>query len=461
MTEDWKAAAAAEAQALFAGTFMVNAAVNFAGLTPRAIQYLRAAPVLLAARLERRQLQASFEGGRKLRDIMAAARFPLALRKLAPAAIGAATPTVFRMFNNMPPSLLSQIIPDDAQHQRRWLYLLLEWGRRRMGVMANVGPDHAEHPFFWAAERLAGLIGDHIDPAEVRRVADFAYAPDVLFNPDWGWRRAVEAAGQWERRRQRVALQRVVVVDGAGRRYEALVDAIAGIQIRHLSPAQRFDPHEVLDKGGHDDETTIGAVAFRALRTAAALHDEGARMEHCVANYAGDVASGAAHIFSVLRDGRPVATLELDRTYSISQLQGFRNRPPAPDVRDAAQAFSRLLGGQVAEPARAYGGERRWVGERGDDFPVQRQLQWRVIDAADVRLELGIDWAAPREEAVAIVPRWPRPEVREAIDLRVVIERETRRQIERHINEFTAAAARTGQQLEAFARAMNRARQRR
>ncbi len=461
MTEDWKAAAEAEARQLFAGTIMIDTAVYLAGLTPRAIQYLKAAPILVGSRLGRTQLQASFEGGRKLRDIMTAARLPMALRKLSPAALGAAQPSLFRLFNNMPPSTLSQIIPASAQHQRRWLRLLSEWGRRRLDVAANAGPDHAEHPFFWAAERLAGqLVGD-IDLAEVRRVADFAYAPDVLFNPDWGWRRAVEAAVQWER--QGLRIQRVIIVDGRGRRYEGFLNAGRGVEIlRHLPPERRFDPHEVLDKGKHDDETTIGAVTFRALRTDAALRGEGARMEHCVASYAGDVASGAAHIFSVLRDGRPVATLELNRTYKISQLQGFRNRPPALDVRDAAQAFSRLLGGQVAEPAPAHVGERYWVGEGGDYFPVQRQLQWGAIDRGAARVELGFDWAIPRQEAEAIVPRWPRgQEVREAIDLRAAAEREARRQIDRHITEYTAAALRAGQQLEALGRAMNRLRQRR
>lgn len=56
---------------------------------------------------------------------------------------------------------------------------------------------------------------------------------------------------------------------------------------------------------------------------------EGEAMGHCVGGYAGNVASGRTHIYS-LRDpaGRPHATIEVDGVDSVRQIKGKGNRPP-------------------------------------------------------------------------------------------------------------------------------------
>jgi hypothetical protein len=91
--------------------------------------------------------------------------------------------------------------------------------------------------------------------------------------------------------------------------------------------------------------SSCSGYRFVQLATAEALREEGDAMHHCVRSYWGDVAAGACLIFSVRRDGKRVATLEVIRASSslrdvmIGEFRGMANSDPDRETIRAAQAW--------------------------------------------------------------------------------------------------------------------------
>ncbi len=81
------------------------------------------------------------------------------------------------------------------------------------------------------------------------------------------------------------------------------------------------------------------------LNTVAAVLAESAAMENCLDQYAAHLAYGRIRVFSVRRDGRPIADVELalrsdDTTMpTIAQVRGPRNRRAPPSVWQAVHAW--------------------------------------------------------------------------------------------------------------------------
>ncbi len=92
---------------------------------------------------------------------------------------------------------------------------------------------------------------------------------------------------------------------------------------------------------------------FVGLTTVAGVLAESVAMENCLDQYAAHLSYGRIRVFSVRRDGRPVADVELalrsDETTMpmISQVRGPRNRRASPAVWQAVHAW---LGAQVFRP---------------------------------------------------------------------------------------------------------------
>jgi hypothetical protein len=92
-----------------------------------------------------------------------------------------------------------------------------------------------------------------------------------------------------------------------------------------------------------------GGVSFVALQTGKALQAEGAAMRHCVATYWQNVINSKSRIYSILKDGSRVATLELSNRpinyrwatsrYQVRQLVGACNSRPTPEVTKAVGTF--------------------------------------------------------------------------------------------------------------------------
>ena len=95
-----------------------------------------------------------------------------------------------------------------------------------------------------------------------------------------------------------------------------------------------------------------GGLSFVALQTGKALRAEGAAMHHCVASYWQNVVEGRSRIYSIVENGRRVATLEL--TGRLTQYKG-PNATLTASVRDIGQRgryqTSQLVGACNSRPA--------------------------------------------------------------------------------------------------------------
>jgi hypothetical protein len=295
-----------------------------------AIEYIEQAPVIVAAATRgqrhisgsecafvQEQLSNMCESGAKLRDVMHTYGLPLPLRLLDARALTASRTTVIRRLALLNPSTLAQIIPASRKDQNAWLQALDLW----CSSMAR--RDDPRCLFFeWAAIKYSGIR--YGETPGVHHMVDFVLAHPNTFNPRWTLDRARAEEHKWH-----MELARNETVDDdedLGSRPDTIID---------------YAPLPLLWK--HDD------LSFVALQTREALHAEGAAMLHCVASYWWSVASGWSRIYSVLKNGSRVATVELTTNderykwgktrYRVRQTVGARNSRPTPEVVEAVGSF--------------------------------------------------------------------------------------------------------------------------
>lgn len=265
--------------------------------------------------------------GMKLKAAMAEFHLPYPMRKLRSTAIAPGYARVIWDMRSIPPSSLSQAIPDRPNHQRAWLNALVE-ARRRSEVRGRSFPDGA---FRWLAMRLGGSTPKRYGYKHLAR-----HAADVsdmllvgLFNPVWTFEEALAAHARWVTElAKRDSLGKFVKTYGVGMDHE--VDYVP-------------QPNEARHIGGYE---------IVPLRSGEALFEEGAYMRHCVASYMKDLLSAGSCIYSIRKDGRRVATLELTSGYapvSIKQIKGPCNAAVAKDVMRAAEAF--LASASIKRPS--------------------------------------------------------------------------------------------------------------
>jgi hypothetical protein len=304
------------AEKLFTNQGLHAGARAFALSHPRAIQYLEQAPVLAFAAMFGgpgvRRVNALYmnhkvtplcEQGVKLSELMRSFGLPLPLRRIKASILCPKLKDAVRALSAMPPEVLGRIIPEKPGQQRRWLLGLAMW-RSRLAQKSR-SPDHL---FEWAAEagsRTSPQIRDYGD------LVDFA-ASGEPFNTAWGWPRAKEEAELWHDR-----------LDG---------DRIA----RQL----KIKPDFQIDLGYHPDVETCADLTFVAMRTPKAITTEGRTMRHCVASYIPNVMHGDCHIVSVRSGREHVATLELDRAWTVRQLKGKYNAAPTAATRAASELYA-------------------------------------------------------------------------------------------------------------------------
>jgi hypothetical protein len=295
-----------------------------------AIDYIEQAPVIVLAvtrgrahvsRSERafvqEQLGSMCESGAQLRDVMRAFGLPLPLRLLDARVLTARRATVIRRLALMNPSTLAQIIPATQQKQNAWLQALDKWCD---GMAARSERNRNRCLFFeWAAASYPGVTYGEADGA--RHMADFVSARADTFNPRWTLGRARAEEQKWH-----AELARVEMAERTGVALDTAID---------YTPLPLLWEH--------------GGLSFVALQTGKALRAEGAAMRHCVGTYWPNIASGRSRIYSILENGKRVATLELSNRltgyrwgtsrYQVRQLVGARNSRPAPEVARAVGTF--------------------------------------------------------------------------------------------------------------------------
>lgn len=303
------------ARAIYPNQGMHRNAEFIASLDPRAIDYLRQAPVLAAAfgvkantRADRLYVAMRIGGpisrGERLRSVMSAVGIQTPLRKLVGYAIQPFMSDFVRELNDLTPSALSQAIPDKPGAQRQWLSSLKDY-RYRMRLN-NQSPRKG---FQWIAR-----YGTRCENGQAADIADFiARNPSVDFDR-WSFERMQNEIELWhDRTAADVSLSKF------------------GIGIK---------PSTVIDLSDWPDHVECGGFEFFKLATPSMVMEEGRRMRHCVASYIPRVMNGGCHLYSIRAEMRRMATLEIVGK-SVTQLKAFGNRLPHRAVAAAAQKFVR------------------------------------------------------------------------------------------------------------------------
>lgn len=259
----------------------------------------------------RREARRAIEGGKSLRDAAGAIGLPIWLRKLPPQAFL----TPFGRLPSEPGTVarLVSLIPAQAGMTAAWLDRVLvayHTGRPELAV--------------WTAQHYRGP-GPAATSEGFLRVLAWAWhggqpglrAADLLtqrWTPNIGVRRAASEAALW---RERIALDLMLgpgisdswLADGSGNGYE-----------------------------------------FVGLRTADDFIAEARVMDNCLDRYSGRLSGGAVRIFSIRRNGLPVADVEIavhERELgmpAVTQLRAPRNRRASLEIWQATYAW---LGGQA------------------------------------------------------------------------------------------------------------------
>lgn len=100
-------------------------------------------------------------------------------------------------------------------------------------------------------------------------------------------------------------------------------------------------------------DASLGGFEIVALRTVDDFVAESVAMENCLDQYAAHLAYGRVRIFSIRKDGRPLADVEIttkgedSNSVALSQVRGPRNRRAAPAVWQTVHAW---LAGQTVRP---------------------------------------------------------------------------------------------------------------
>ena len=247
---------------------------------------------------------------------------------------------ILDQLNQIPPASLADAIPEGAAAQDCWLHALARWS----DAVARLFDQPGRH-FAWAARALRDR-----PPAELaglEDIADFLAEPGAPFSPDWTYAEA------------KVARQRYG-------RY--LVDGIETFNCAR--------PLDEIDYGWFPVLDVVAGHTFVALRSRAALEDEGAAMRHCVATYFDQMESGRSRLYSVRRGVIRVATLELTRSGRLAQLCGPRNAKVDHRVADAAAMFAYLV--QVAVERKMPAREPHEPGDVGQGRAAAENLLHRL-----------------------------------------------------------------------------------
>jgi hypothetical protein len=303
------------ARSMFPNQGMHRNAEFIASLHPRAIDYLRQAPVLAAAfgvkantRADRLYVAMRIGGpiarGERLRAVMAAVGIATPLRKLVGFAISPGMADFVRELNDLTPSALSQAIPDKPGAQRAWLSSLRDY-RHRMRLH-RVSPKIG---FSWIARHAS-----RCEPRQASDFADFIVHHRSADIDRWSFERMQNEVELWHDR--------------------TAADQSLGKYGFSLAPST------VIDLSDWPDHVEVGGFEFFKLSTPSMIMEEGRRMRHCVATYIPRVMNGACHLYSIRAEMRRMATLEIvGRT--VLQLKAFGNRAPHKAVTAAAARFVR------------------------------------------------------------------------------------------------------------------------
>lgn len=302
-------------RAIFPNQGMHKNAMFIVGLHPRAIDYLEQAPVLAAAfgvkrntKTDRLYIATRIGGpihrGEKLRAVMAAVDIARPLRKLKGSSVMPYMSEFVRDLNDIDTSTLSQSIPERPGAQQAWLRSLRDY-RHRMRII-GASPRTG---FTWMARHA-----HRCEKGQSSDIADFVARNPIPDIDRWSFERMTNEVTLWHDR---------LAADRDLKQY--------GDVIR---------PDTVIDLSDWPDHAELAGFEFFKLATPSMLMEEGRRMRHCVASYIPRVISGSCHLYSIRREMRRMATMEIVNG-RVVQLKGVLNRQPSNAVVHAAKLFVR------------------------------------------------------------------------------------------------------------------------
>jgi hypothetical protein len=217
-------------------------------------------------------------------------------------------------------------MPESLMEMKLWL--------RCISLAHSVGPDFVQ----WTARHATEVGGS---PGEViailRDIADWVLAcyrasvPPHIRRAILGDRRSLDAKGdQFVHRQFNSEMSLATVTKLSADWHEAAAANLTG-------PDSKFP--EPWCPGG-----VSGGFNIVPITTSAALYREGKRLHHCAGTYAERVHSGDCYLFSVRKDGAPVATLALVQHgagVEIGQLGGLCNARAPKEVLRAVNSWLR------------------------------------------------------------------------------------------------------------------------
>lgn len=307
-----------------------------------AIDYIEQAPVFILFLTrgrsvkrpgERAMIASQFRQATRGKKLAEALRFvgaSMPLRKLRGAAVCNENADIIWAIRNIPPSTLSQAIPDKLGQQVQWLIAL------RMLYRNTKGMSDGQRVLEWAVKATGAALRTQPSRngqlrARVRDLHDYWHHHRATFNYNWTFEQAEAAQERWHTELTRRTNEESFV-RSTGRAFDEEID---------YAPT----PNE---------PRVVDGFTFTPLRSGLALFEEGVAMHHCVASYSRAVFLGVSRIFSLTdADGARVATLELTRakrTWTIRQLAARFNHPPSKSALDAATKFTKAINSDEDRP---------------------------------------------------------------------------------------------------------------
>ena len=239
----------------------------------------------------------AIETGKPLKQIAEWFGVPMHIRKLKPIA------SLFMSENRWPIPECMQFLPRQSLKQQRWL--------AGLSVVTQYGYTDR---LTWFAQKMSLDMKRAALVEQVIQVRD--WLGDVTGKARCSWETAVERSNAWHK-------------DVAKRNAERQNKANAEAAAKRLIPFG-----EPWLEGGKADGFEIVPLLCEQE-----LLDEGTRMHHCVGSYAYHVRNGYCFIYSVRRDDKSIATLEIQRSrakaITVAQLKAPCNQEPASEVRAA------------------------------------------------------------------------------------------------------------------------------
>lgn len=367
---------------MFGNAALKPVAAALAGAHPRALDYIRQAPVIVLAaavgrphrmntgRLRtalRESLGARCRRGERLREVMRAYGCVPQLRALHPKTLAMVRWPVIRLLCSLPPSRLAPIIPGDLREQDAWLKALTFW----VDHINRRDHHHRMEPHFeWAARALSAERSAHEEV--VTAVADlFMEAVQAnprgaaRIDPSWTFAQAATAAARW---------------------HEVLNRELAERRTRSRRDDDFDQPVDYAPLW--NEPFIIGEFEIVPLRSGRDLHLEGVAMHHCVGSYSSDVRRGYSRIFSLRRYGRRIATVEIAGTKSgypsLAQVRGPCNARVEREITEVARRLERDAKGLFAEvanlPKRGIAGRAVLTGADGQQIVLRGEMLFSTLE---------------------------------------------------------------------------------